>query len=67
MLIHVIRTNDQYDYVKDFMLDRLIDSHSIVRFRRSGGWVTVGEEPIRLHKQHRIVTGPERRTVHDRG
>jgi hypothetical protein len=66
MLIHVIRTNDQYDYVKDFMLDRLIESHSIVRFRRSGGWVTVGDEPIRLNKQHRIFIGRERRTQHDR-
>jgi hypothetical protein len=52
MLIHVIRTDNNYDYVKDFMLDLLIASRDILKFKRSSGWVTIGVDPIR--KQARV-------------
>ena len=51
MLIHVIRTDNHYDYVKDFMLDLLIASKEILRFERSSGWVTIGVDPIRMKKR----------------
>jgi hypothetical protein len=66
MLIQVIRTNGRFDYVKDFMLEYLIDSHAIIRFRRRAGWVTLGEEPRRTNTQLRVEVGPERRAVNDR-
>jgi hypothetical protein len=51
VLIHVIRTDNHYDYVKDFMLDLLIASKEILRFERSSGWVTIGVDPIRMKKR----------------
>jgi hypothetical protein len=42
MLIRVMRTGNSYDYVKDFMLDGLIESEGILEFKRSTGWVTIG-------------------------
>ena len=62
MLIQVIRVDGRFDYIKDFMLDSLIESEAIIRFRRRAGWVTLGEEPRRTHQQNRVVVGPERRS-----
>jgi len=53
MLIHVVRTGNHYDYVKDFVLDSLIESRGIVKFKRCTGWVTIGIDPIRGHKRNR--------------
>ena len=47
MLIHVIRNDNQYDYVKDFMLDSLIATKAIIKFERKTGWVTVRTDPVR--------------------
>lgn len=47
MLIQVAYDDEKYDYVKDFMLDKLIDAGAISKFRRSSGWVRVGVDPIR--------------------
>lgn len=47
MLIHVIRANNRFDYIKDFMLDSLIEAREVVKFKRSSGWVTLGTDPIR--------------------
>ena len=58
MLIHVIRTDNHYDYVKDFMLDLLIASKEILRFERSSGWVTIGVDPIRMKKRLSKVVAP---------
>ena len=51
LLIHVIRTDNHYDYVKDFMLDLLIASKEIVQFHRSSGWVNIATDPIRKEKR----------------
>jgi len=59
MLIHVVRKGNHYDYVKDFMLDSLIESRGIVKFKRSTGWVTIGIDPIRCHRRN----GPLSQTV----
>ncbi|MGZ3578862.1 MAG: GSU3473 family protein [Syntrophales bacterium] len=61
MLIHVVRVDNRYDYVKDFILDILIESKEIVKFKRRTGWVTIGVDPIR--RSHRDIPfhGPDRR------
>ena len=33
VLIHVKRNDNHYDYVKDFMLDLLIDAKKVVKFK----------------------------------
>lgn len=60
MLIQVTYSDDRYDYVKDFMLDRLIRTGAITKFRRSSGWVEVGVDPIRTCNSQGY-TGVERR------
>ena len=66
MLIQVIRADNQYDYVKDFMLDLLIASKQIVKFRRSSGWVTIGVDPIRKGKRTGLRMGtPKKETDHE--
>ncbi len=47
MLIQIIRDNNQHDYIMHFMLDGLIDSKKIVKFKRSTGWVAIGTDQIR--------------------
>lgn len=61
MLIQVVYANERYDYVKDFMLDSLIESRKVARFRRSSGWVTVGVDPVRRGKRNAFYAGAERR------
>ena len=62
MLLHVIFTDNHYDYVKDFMLDDLIDTRKIARFRRNTGWVTIGIDRIRARNDKRAFNGIERRS-----
>jgi len=63
MLVQVHWTNNRYDYVKDFMLDNLIEAGVIARFLRSSGWVTIGVDPVRSSAENREYTGDERRTI----
>ena len=51
MLIQVVYPDDRYDYVKEFILDALIEQGKIRRFRRSSGWVTLGMDPVRTMKR----------------
>jgi len=62
MLIQVNYTDDRYDFVKDFMLETLIASGAIAKFRRSSGWVTIGVDPVRKPRPISSYHGPERRT-----
>ena len=52
MLIQVNYPDNRFDYVKDNMLQNLIESRAIARFRRSSGWVTVGVDPIRQFQRN---------------
>ncbi|MBU5638140.1 hypothetical protein KOM00_15525 [Geomonas sp. Red69] len=61
MLVQVHWTNKRYDYVKDYMLDSLIEAGVVARFLRSSGWVIVGVDPVRSPKIHKSYAGPERR------
>jgi hypothetical protein len=53
----VIRTDNHYDYVNDFMVDSLIKSKEIVKFKRNTEWVNAGAEPIKGNKQDRVFNG----------
>jgi len=61
----VVRTDNHYDYVNDFMLDSLIKSKQIVKFKHNTGWVNVGENQIRDNKQDRVFNGNNRLAVND--
>jgi hypothetical protein len=61
MLIQVSYSDERFDYVKDFMLDQLIDSGQITGFRRTSGWVTVGVDPVRKRSEAATYQGLERR------
>ncbi|QXE91654.1 GSU3473 family protein [Geomonas subterranea] len=61
MLVQVHWTNKRYDYVKDYMLDSLIEAGVVASFLRSSGWVTVGVDPIRSSKMKKSYAGTERR------
>jgi hypothetical protein len=47
MLIQVIYADNHHDFVKPNILDSLIELRKISKFKRSSGWVTVGEDPVR--------------------
>ena len=61
----VMRTDNHYDCVNDFMLDGLIKSKEIVKFKRNTAWVTVGEVPIRAGKRDRVFNGTDRLAIND--
>jgi len=56
MLIPILRSNNKYDFVKGFILDNLIESKEIVKFKRNTGWVTIGPDLIRTNKRKRTFT-----------
>jgi hypothetical protein len=57
VLIPVIYADDSYDLVEDILLNELIISSKIKAFKRSSGWVRIGEDRVRKID----YTGPERR------
>ncbi len=61
MLIPVMYPNGKHDQVKDFMLSKLIDSHNIVKFKRSNGWVNITVDKIRGAGIISLYAGEERR------
>lgn len=61
MLVHVMYSGNSYDYVKDFILDKLINASKIVKFRRSAGWVSIGSDPVRVGNRPNFYNGLEKR------
>ena len=61
----VIRNDNHYDYVNDTMLDSLIKSKEIVKFKRNTKWVKVGAPPIRGNKPDRVFNDNNRLAVND--
>ncbi len=59
MKIQVIFFDDTPALVEAERLDELISSRRIQAFRRSSGWVRVGQEPVRGNGGR--YEGPERR------
>ena len=56
----VVRKDNHYDYVNDFMLDGLIKSKQIVKFKNNTEWVKVGATPIKIKKPDRVFNGANR-------
>lgn len=63
MLMQVIRSDNQYDYIQDDELDSLIAAGKIIKFRRSTGWVTIGTHPVRQHKREKAPQDKEKNAV----
>jgi hypothetical protein len=61
----VIRADNHYDYVSDFMLDSLIKSKQIVKFKRNTEWVNVGAASIRGNEQYIVFNGNNRLAMND--
>lgn len=58
MLIQVNYPDNRFDFVKENILDVLIEKKRITRFRRSSGWVTLGVDPIRTLKREYTYKTP---------
>lgn len=63
MLIHVMRTGSHFDYIKDFLLNDLIEKKGIIKFKRSTGWTTIGTDPIRGTDRNAVFIGTDRRAL----
>jgi hypothetical protein len=60
MGIHVILTNGETGNVNGDTLDHLLRAKEVVAFRRSGGWVQIGCDPIRNAQQPLTRSGNRR-------
>jgi hypothetical protein len=61
----VMRNDKHYDYVNDFMLDGLIKSKKIVKFKRNTEWVNAEAAPIRGNKPDRVFHSSNRLAIND--
>lgn len=56
MIIPVKYSDGTMDRVQSMLLDTLILSGVITRFKRANGWVVIGEDPIRKRgKQPKVI------------
>jgi hypothetical protein len=66
--IDVILNDGTYHHFTPRVLNVLLESHRVHRFKRSGGWATVGVDPVRIKKLAPVngsFSGPDRRmTTH---
>jgi hypothetical protein len=63
MLVQVRWTNNRFDYVKDFLLDHLIEAGVVASFLRLSGWVTIGVDQVRSSDPKCIYNGVEKRAL----
>ncbi len=61
MLISVIYKNNRRGMIDEYLLDDLLREDKIKAFRRSGGWVKIGRDPVREKWKQSGYSGPERR------
>jgi len=54
-------TNNTFDFVPSIELNNLIQTNSIVGFRRSSGWVDISKDRIRKEISPKRYFGRERR------
>ncbi len=69
MLIDVKYYDGTYGMVHSSKLGLLIQARTVCSFRRSGRWVIVGSDPVRMPHQPTTgnpYTGPEKRRLGDR-
>lgn len=65
--IDVILKDGTYHHFTPRVLDVLLDSHRVHKFKRSSGWATVGVDLLRARKiedSSQQYNGPDRRTRH---
>ncbi len=48
--IDVILKDGTYHHFTPRVLDVLLESHRVHKFKRTGGWATVGVDPVRMRK-----------------
>ncbi len=65
MLVHVIRSDNQYDYVQDFVLEKLIEAKEIAQFKRRSGWVTIGAHQTRRSLRNKVRNNDDKIAVND--
>jgi hypothetical protein len=63
MLIHVMYPGNTYDYVREFILDTLIETGQITSFHRADGWVSIGDGPLRTEFRQNAYDGVEKRAL----
>ena len=64
--IDVILNDGTYHHFTPRVLNVLLESHRVLKFKRSGGWATIGVDPVRMKKTADLngqFTGPDRRTI----
>ncbi len=65
--IDVILKDGTYHHFTPRVLDVLLESHRVHKFKRSTGWTTIGVDPVRTKKSGIFngnhFTGQERRTM----
>lgn len=65
--IDVILKDGTYHHFTPRVLSVLLESRRVHKFKRSGGWATVGVDPVRTRKATPDLAtygGPDRRTTH---
>jgi hypothetical protein len=65
--IDVILTDGSYHHFPSKVLDVLLRSQRVLKFKRTDGWVTVGIDPVRQANPAEVnggYQGPERRSFH---
>ena len=66
--IDVILKDGTYHHFTPRVLNVLLESHRVHKFKRTGGWATVGVDPVRTKKLAPVngrFSGPDRRmTTH---
>ena len=65
--IAVIMTEGTRHFFSPLVLDVLLESNRVMKFRRKSGWVTVGVDPIRTRSRREasyLFDGHERRANH---
>lgn len=64
--IDVILKDGTYHHFTPRVLDVLLESQRVHKFKRAAGWATVGVDPVRTRKSvlnNNLYQGPERRTM----
>jgi hypothetical protein len=61
----VMRNDKHYDYVNDFMLDSLIKSREIVKFKHNTEWVNAGAAPAGDSTPNRAFHSSNRLAIND--
>jgi len=61
----VMRNDKHYDCVNDLMLDGLIKSKKIVKFKSNTEWVNAGAAPARNNKPDSVFHDSNRLAIND--